>query len=218
MRTITVKGMGKVSTAPDYIVISMSLVTHKYGYEETMEDAADCLNYLNSALENVGFEKNAVKTTSFNVNTEYRSVKDKNGNYTRVFDGYVCSHRLKVEFDFDTKRLAKTLSAISGCLADPEMSVHFTVKDPSAINKELLKSATINAKEKAEVLCEASNVELGQLLNIDYNWGEINVISRTEYDLEEKCLKYCDGGIADIDITPDDIDVSDTATFIWEIK
>ena len=26
------------------------------------------------------------------------------------------------------------------------------------------------------------------------------------------------GGLADIDIEPDDIDVSDTATFVWEIK
>ena len=28
--------------------------------------------------------------------------------------------------------------------------------------------------------------QLGQLLNIDYNWGELNVFSRTSYDVE-----YC---------------------------
>ena len=218
MRTITVKGMGKVSTAPDYIVVSMSLEAKKIDYEETMNLAAEQVDFLNSALEEIGFEKKAVKTTSFNVDTEYRSVKDRNGNYTRVFDGYSCSHRLKVEFDFDTKRLAQTLYTISKCLAKPEMSIRFTVKDPSAINKELLRSATINAKEKAEVLCEASNVELGQLLTIDYNWGEINVISHTDYELEDGCMPKCAAGMADIEITPDDIDVSDTATFVWEIK
>lgn len=217
-RTITVKGMGNVKTAPDYVVVSMNLETQAMEYEETMERAAQQIDYLNTSLEAVGFEKKSVKTTNFNVRTDYESVKDKNGNYKSVFNGYVCSHRLKVEFDFDTKRLAQTLSAISKCLAKPELSIAFTVKDPSAINKELLRSATINAREKAEVLCEASDVELGDLLTIDYNWGELNIVSRTDYMLEERVMSMPMKAMADMDIEPDDIDVSDTATFVWEIK
>ena len=217
-RTITVKGMGRVTTAPDYVVISMSLEAHEKDYEATMELAAKKIEQLNASLEEIGFEKKSVKTTNFNVRTDYEREKDRNGNYKSVFNGYICSHRLKVEFDFDTKRLAQTLYAISRCLAQPELSISFTVKDPSAVNKELLKSATINAKEKAQILCEASGVELGQLLTIDYNWGELNIVSHTDYMLEEKCMAMPVGGLADMDIEPDDIDVSDTATFVWEIK
>ena len=51
-----------------------------------------------------------------------------------------------------------------------------------------------------------------------YNWGELNVVSRTEYMLDEKCLAMPMGAMADMDIEPDDIDVSDTATFVWEIR
>jgi len=217
-RTITVKGMGRVTTAPDYVVISMSLEAHEQDYEATMELAAKKIEQLNASLEEIGFEKKSVKTTNFNVRTDYERVKDRSGNYKSVFNGYICSHRLKVEFDFDTKRLAQTLYAISRCLAQPELSISFTVKDPSAVNKELLRSATINAKEKAQILCEASGVELGQLLTIDYNWGELNIVSHTDYMLEEKCMAMPVGGLADMDIEPDDIDVSDTATFVWEIK
>jgi len=217
-RTITVKGMGRVTTSPDYVVISMSLTAQENDYEETMELAAKKIEYLNASLEEIGFEKKSVKTTNFNVRTDYERVKDRNGNYKSVFNGYICSHRLKVEFDFDTKRLAQTLYAISKCLAEPEISISFTVKDPSAVNKELLKSATINAKEKAQILCEASGVELGQLLTIDYNWGELNIVSHTDYMLEDRCMAMPVGGLADMEIEPDDIDVSDTATFVWEIK
>lgn len=217
-RTITVKGMGRVTTAPDYVVISMNLEVHERDYEATMELAAKKIEQLNASLEEIGFEKKSVKTTNFNVRTDYEREKDRNGNYKSVFNGYICSHRLKVEFDFDTKRLAQTLYAISRCLAQPELSISFTVKDPSAVNKELLKSATINAKEKAQILCEASGVELGQLLTIDYNWGELNIVSHTDYTLEEKCMAMPVGGLADMDIEPDDIDVSDTTTFVWEIK
>lgn len=218
VRTITVKGMGRVTTAPDYVIISMSLEAHEMDYEATMELAAKKIEQLNLSLEEIGFEKKSVKTTNFNIRTDYNSVKDREGNYKREFNGYVCSHRLKVEFDFNTKRLGQTLYAISQCLAKPELSISFTVKDPSAVNKELLQSATANAKEKALILCEASDVELGDLLTVDYNWGELNIISRTEYLMEAKCMTFAESSFSDIDIEPDDIDVNDTATFVWEIK
>ena len=44
------------------------------------------------------------------------------------------------------------------------------MKDATAINEEMLRSATANAKKKAEILCEASGVTMGDLIAIDYNW------------------------------------------------
>ena len=166
--------------------------------------------------EKIGFEKNSVKTTDFNVRTNYESVKDKSGNYKSVFKGYVCNHNLKVEFDFDTKTLARVLSAISESLAKPEFSISFTVKDPSAVSGELLKSAVKNAKEKAEILCLASGVKLGELVSIDYNWGEINLYSDTNYEVGDRFMAKA-ACLSNIDIQPDDIKTSDTATLVWEI-
>ena len=217
-RTITVKGTGKVSAAPDYVVITMKLETKEAAYDVTMESAAHKIAAINKSLEAIGFKANSVKTTNFDVRTNYDHIKDRNGNYKSVFCGYACYHHLKVEFDFDTKRLAKALYAVSKCPAQPEIAVSFTVKDPSAVSKELLRTATVNAREKAEILCEASNVTLGSLLSIDYNWGELSVVSKTEYILEEKCLSLPCSGLADVDFVPDDIDVNDTATFVWEIR
>lgn len=81
----------------------------------------------------------------------------------------------------------------------------------------MLRSATINAKRKAEILCEASGVELGQLLAIDYNWGELDIYSHTRYDMADECLA-APKMMSSIEIEPDDIETSDTATFVWEIK
>ena len=85
-RTITVKGVGRVSTPPDYIVISMSLEAQDTNYEKAMEQAALQIDYLNKALESVGFKKKSVKTVNFNVRTDYERVKDRNGNYKSVFN------------------------------------------------------------------------------------------------------------------------------------
>ena len=96
------------------------------------------------------------------------------------------------------------------------MRVAFTVKDASAVSKALLVSATENARAKAEILCHASGAQLGDLLTIDYNWGEMHLFSPTSYEVEESCVKM--KACAAPDIEPEDIKVSDTVAFVWEIK
>lgn len=216
-RTITVKGVGKVSAKPDYVVLSMTLESKHKDYDKAMGMAADHIQHLNETLCGIGFEKGSVKTTNFNVRTDYDRVKDRNGNYQSVFNGYEVTHNLKLAFDFDMGRLSQALAAIAGCLSRPQLSVAFTVKDATAINEEMLRSATANAKRKAEILCEASGVTMGDLIAIDYNWGELDIYSHTRYDCCEDAMPMMAVG-SSIDIDPDDIDVSDTATFVWEIK
>ena len=215
-RTITVKGIGKVSAKSDYVVLSMSLQAHHMNYEKTMDEATEQFEQLKKSLVSVGFDEESIKTKSFDVRIDQKRVEDKNGNYKYVFNGYIVSHTLKVEFDFDSKMLSYALNAVATCLANPQLTIAFTVKDATAINEMMLRSATVNAKRKAEILCEASNVKMGQLFSIDYNWGELNIYSKTRYDMDEDCMPMVSMSKL-IDIEPDDIDVSDTATFVWEI-
>ncbi len=215
MRTITVKGIGAVSVKPDLIVLRLSMETAEYEYDAAMKAAAEKIDFLNKALEAAGFEKKSAKTADFRVRADYDRLNDGKGNYTSVFMGYKCRHELKIEFDFDTKRLAKALSEISKCIAKPEISIDFTVKDSSAVSGELLKAAVKNAREKAEILCAASGAKLGELLSIDYNWGELHLYSATDYDVEGKCMML--GAADDMDIEPEEIKARDTATFEWEI-
>lgn len=215
MRTITVKGIGAVSVKPDLIVLRLSMETAEYEYDAAMKAAAEKIDFLNKALETAGFEKKSAKTADFRVRADYDRLNDGKGNYTSVFMGYKCRHELKIEFDFDTKRLAKALSEISKCIAKPEISIDFTVKDSSAVSGELLKAAVKNAREKAEILCAASGAKLGELLSIDYNWGELHLYSATDYDVEGKCMML--GAADDMDIEPEEIKARDTATFAWEI-
>ena len=96
--------------------------------------------------------------------------------------------------------------------------MQFTVKDKGAVDAALLQSACANAKAKAEILTKASGVTLGELVSIDYNWGELHLYSPTHYEMEADCLmKICAAPTA-MDIEPDDIDISDSVTFVWETK
>jgi len=180
-------------------------------YEDAYALAVSQINNLKEAVVKAGFCKDDLKTTSFNVDTAYEKITDTRGNSRKVFDGYSCLHRLKLSFDMDTGKLSKVLSAISESDTEPELSVQFTLKDRDEVEAALLASAAKNARDKAVVLCEAMGAKLGQLIRIDYNWEEIDIISRVYCD--------CSAGVQkSMDFTPDDIDVADNATFVWEIE
>ena len=59
---------------------------------------------------------------------------------------------------------------------------------------------------------------LGTLLSIDYNWGELHLYSPTSCSVGSADLAETCGAPADMAIEPDDIDVSDSAVFVWEIR
>ena len=74
-----------------------------------------------------------------------------------------------------------------------------------------------DSREKAKILIVAAGVELGQILRMDYSWGEINIRSSPIDSFEIKAMPLLDFSY-DMDIEADDIDVSDTVTIEREIK
>lgn len=218
-RAITIKGVGRATIKPDYVILSLTVEGKEKKYANAVESAAKKINKLNEALEQAGFEAGCAKTVNYNVRANYNFVKDRKNQMQRQFDGYVCVHRLKIEFDYNTELLGKGLSTISASLADPQLDVSFTVKDKDAVNEELLSNAAKNVRKKAEVLCTASGATLGKLITIDYNWSDINIFSKADLRMENTCeLAMPTAVLPSIDIQPNDINVSDTATFIWEIE
>ena len=215
-RTITVKGIGTAKTKPDRVVLNMTIETKDREYENAIRTANGQIADLNAALEAVGYEKGSLKTMDFNIHTNYEDTRDENGMYRSVFAGYMCFHSLKLEFDFTNENLSKTLSAIASCDAKPQFTLSFTVKDTAAIKEKLLESAAKNARQRAEILCAASGVSLGELINIDYNWGDVNLFSPTNF-MRAKNESAAFGASFDAQLSPDDIRSSDSVTFTWEI-
>ena len=215
-KTITVKGVGKATVKPDQVEIRMTLASKDKIYEKSMSMAAEQIDSLKTAFEKAGLGEGSLKTTNFDIRTVYDSVRDRDRNYVSVFSGYECTHNLKLVFDFDTKRLSAALGAIADSKVNPKINIDFTAKNPAAVNELILQDAAANARRKAEILCAASGVKLGELVCIDYNWGEITYISQAKYAMED-CIMSAAAAPCDIDIDPDDIDAGDTATFVWEI-
>lgn len=215
-RTITVKGVGKATVKPDQVVIRLCFEAKDKNYDRAMALAAQQVADLKQAFANAGFEKDVLKTTDFDIRTDYDRVRDRNDNYISVFAGYECSHQAKVMFEWKSELLAQALGAIAASMVNPTINIDFTVKNPAAVSDMILQDATQNAKQKAQILCNAAGVKLGQLIDINYNWGEIDVYAHTKYSVGDGIVASCVP--CDIDIDPDDIQAGDTATFVWTIE
>ena len=215
-KLITVKGVGQVTMKPDLVVLSLELETTSRDYDQCMKIAGERGDLLKDAIVKAGLPGDSLKTSNFGVTTEYRSEKNRDGNYRSVFVGWKCSHDFKVEFPLDIKLLKTVLHFIAESHADCKVDVDFTLADSGVAETSMLNSAAKNARKKAETLCAAIGAKLGSLVRIDYNWGEINIYSHTKYNGGIFCSAPT-GAYGEPEIDPEDIKLNDNATFVWQI-
>lgn len=219
-RTIRVTGRGKMNVKPDTIELNIFVSKVYPEYAEAMEASAEMTEVLKAAAERAGFDPRDLKTTGFSINMNYEGVYDEKGNWKNKFAGYRYDHNLALRFDADNVKLGKMLWELSDCGADAEISINHTVKDPEPIRNELLAKAVKDSHTKAEVLAAASGVSLGDIISVDYSWGEMQIYNRTVDNLtfgSNSKISMTEESF-DMDIEADDIHIRDTVTVIWEIR
>lgn len=216
-RTIKVTGKGKLSVKPDLIQLSLNLSDVQETYEAALEQSSKQTEILRNCFEELGFARTDLKTVSFNVDTKYESYTDENRQWKQKFVGYEFRHALKLEFDADNELLGKVLYALAQCSVSPEFNIRYTVKDTEKAKNELLYKAVADSKAKAQVLAAAAGIELDEIINIDYSWGEINIVSQPVNGMLRCAKSASDETGYNIDIEPEDINITDTVTVIWEI-
>ena len=211
-RKIHVTGTGRASKTPDFVVLSLTLSACNAEHADAIKVAAQQVEMLREALVEVGFDADDLKTTNFNVEAKYEREDFREGTVKRsreIFAGFYCRHDLSLSFDFDAKKLDAALLAVTNCLSQPKISVAFTVKDTSALSDAILKSAAKDARRKAKVLCAASGVTLGKLLEIVYTPEDFSVSREIVAGASDN---------AEFNFRPEKLTVSDTAEFFWEFE
>lgn len=217
-RTIRVTGKGKVTIKPDRIQMTFTMTDVKKTYEQVMEDSTKATRILKDIFERLGLKREDLKTTALNVHAKYESYQDVLHSWKQKFLGYEFRHGLKIEFDLDNALLGKVLYELAHCELEPEIQIHYTVKDREAAKKELLERAVKDSMEKADILAKASGVTLKDIVNIDYSWEEIAL---STHPVNLYSVSRSAGAVAqasyDVDMEAEDIVVEDTVTVVWGI-
>lgn len=218
-KTMKITGKGKVSVKPDIIRLNMTMEESYKEYELTLRQSSETIKILKELFVSLGFKNDDLKTRSFDISTKYESYKAKDQSWKKRLIGYTYTNHMLIEFDADNKKLGEILYALAHSVITPEISIEYTVSDPEKYKDELLKNAIEDSKHKAKVLAHAANIELCDIVSIDYSWGEINFVSEPIQNFAFASAEKTMGSPGyDIDIEADDIDVTDTVTVVWKIK
>lgn len=218
-RIIKVTGRGKISVKPDTIQLNINAEGIYKEYAEAVRRSTEDTALIRETIAKAGLDTKDLKTVYFGVDTEYENYQDRHGNWKQRFKGYKYSHSMHLKFPADNEVLGKVLYELANCKVSVQFSISHTVKDVEAVKNELLGKAVTDSRTKAQVLTEAAGVTLGDIVNIDYSWGELEIYSRPMRNLAfGSAINTKEESAFDLDIEAEDIDVQDTVTVVWEIK
>ena len=210
MRTIRVTGQGQATAPADRVGLRLEVVGHEMEYEDAIEELNRRVAALRKDVKAAGAPAEEIKTTSFSVDVDshWDSKTEKS-----VFNGYRARHRLTLEFDWDQDLLNEVLRKIATGGSCTDINLSFSVSDREGLQRAALADAVHSARQQAEVLADAAGVRLGALQSIEHAWGEVR-FSRSQ--IAYSPMEAQGAPLADVE--PEDIDTSDTATLVWEIK
>ncbi|MBO6052140.1 MAG: SIMPL domain-containing protein [Clostridia bacterium] len=216
-RTITVRGTGKISAKPDRISVSLTVEAKDPDYAAAMTKADLDADAISEAVREAGIEEDALRMANFNVRADYESVHDEHGNWKNVFAGYAVTRTYTLLFPLDTDVLSAFLGNVGASEASPQLSVSFVLSDPDKAKRDALEDAVRDAREKAELLAQASGCELGTLLSVEYSVAHREAVSGTAFECDNGAMPMMAKAAFRMNAAPQDIEIADNAVFTWEI-
>lgn len=224
---IIVEGIGKKYYIPDQAEISLDFYTNAQSYDEALEDGTmDVEIFIKNVLEEMGFDKEILKTRSFRVYEETQYDYDQK-EYMHL--GYAYTQRATLKFEYAIDRVAEFMDRVSRLQNPPKYYLNFYVKDIKQSKNEALAEAYADAKEKAEAIARSAGKELKECVKIDFRPFEERVISNSslnsadmmfEDDVVEGASfkrsksKKVQDTIQAI-FTPEDVMISETLYCLW---
>lgn len=212
-RKLQITGRGKLSVAPDIIILSFEAMAQEWEYEKTISALNLKVEELRQIIAQQGLERSSLKTKNFGIHKETTWNKKTEKH---EFNGFRATHSLELELPLNKSLINNLLGQIARRLDNLDFGIAFGVKDSSAQQQQLILDAIHKAKENAGLIAGATGVELLEILHIDYSFRELVIRSqRHDYALYETDAVSTYNAAPDFE--PDDIDVTETVTITWRI-
>lgn len=217
-KILKITGKGKISVPPDRTRMRMVISKIDEDYSAVMTYGAEAATKMSEIVKRSDFDPNELKTISWNVEPSFEYyIDEKTNENKRRLVGYKYTHGYCIEFDIDNEVLSRLLTNVIDSDLEPEIFINYIVSDPEKYKDELIIKSIQDSKHKAEVIAQAGNVELGNIVTIDYSWTQLKADSM-ERPITVPEFSKPRGTYKASDITPADIDIADTITVVWAIK
>ena len=161
--TVQVRAEGSVEAVPHIAVLGMSVEITEPSVGAARDRAARLTEVVIDELRRHGVEEEDIRTSRFSIDPDYQYTNDGG----RRLNGYRVVHALTVTYrDLDT--VGAAIDAVSSAGGDALAFGHiaFTHADPERHRQAARRDAVGRLHRTARQLAEASNRELGPLLEI----------------------------------------------------
>ena len=167
MKTIKVKGSFEKNFSVDYINIYFNINKKFSTYNECVDDSIKVNENIYQMINNLGFKKDDLALTNFDV-LPYNESYYEDDIYKSRQVGYSYTENYKLGMDLDFKKLGDILQALEDNKDNIAFNLSFTLKNDEVAKNTVLKLAIKECNKKAKVIAKAVNMELKDIVNIDY--------------------------------------------------
>lgn len=216
MNTISVTGKGSIHVVPDVTRVETTVRGWFKTYAEAYAQAKENSSWFVKILEYNHKSGKLAKTIRFDITDHHDPKYDEDGDVVgHIKNGFDMVQCVKIDLGIDNKLLNNIVRGIGKFIKGAQVSIGYTVQDPRPHQLKMIARAASDAKEKAEIMVKALGCELGDVETINYREAGISVYSqaRNIHSTEEAKSSTVDS----LDITPDDLVMSDTVDVIFQI-
>jgi len=211
-RELRITGEGRLSLTPDVVIINLPVEASAKEYSSAIDLLNQKVNTVHDILNSNNIEKSKLKSTDFDIRENWKYYKDKRIKPKLL--GYIASHKLKLEIPLNNELISSVLDDLSNSNTGISFTLSFDVSEKEQYNKDLIKNAVLDAKASAEVIASASDINLKEIVNIDYSFSEIHF--RNDNILYESDMMYSDMRMPDF--SPEEVKAQKNITIIWRIE
>mgnify|MGYP004477569903 CR=1 FL=1 len=162
-KTLNVTGSGTVYLDADIAYASLGVSYTGADLSVIQQQANETIEAVCKAMEEAGLDAKNISTDNINIYPMY----DYSENDSKL-TGYRIDERLSIHTE-DIDALGAYIDAAFAAGANTFDSITFSVKDDSQAKKDALKKAVQDAREKAEIIAEASGEEIDSVVTISEN-------------------------------------------------
>jgi uncharacterized protein len=163
---IQVTGEAVLMKPADQLSLSVGVVTLAKDAEQAIQENAQNMSQVIDSLGQIGLTKDNYKTGRYAITPIYSTPpKNPPASWSPEIIAYRVSNHLNIQTD-QIDMAGSMIDQVNQAGANSIDQLTFELKDPTLYRSEAITLATKNAMKDAEVLAQASNVNLAKILSV----------------------------------------------------
>ena len=148
---ISVSGSATASSNPDTLIIVLGVESEAKTANESLSQNSNSLNSVISSLKNSGISEDDIQTSNFSIYPLYDSIKDSDGNWQQILNGYRVSNIISIQTEkIDSAGDIIDAAVSSGANRVDTVSFQLSDDNLQKISDDLIADAINDATQKAE--------------------------------------------------------------------